>query len=126
MVDIDDIISDIDKVLENKEEVDFCDWVLEAEYIAKTLTREEITSRCIEFCGVALVIPSVFGVACSCQTKYLRMFAKEVDESYGWGIFVECIDCKSESVNAVPFELLGRERVVASLAVCMREAADGY
>ena len=126
MVDIDDVISNIDKALEDNGDCDVHDWVLEADKLAKTLTRDEINERCETFNGDRFVIPSVFGVHCECIQKHLRAYAKEVDEGYGWGIFVQCVNCKQESVNSIPFEICGRERVVASLAVCIREKADGY
>ena len=126
MSNIDAVIADIDEALENNEDVDVYDWVLEADRLAKTLTREEISARCGSFSGVRLVIPTVFGVLCECHPKNLMAFAKKIDEAHGWCIFVKCVNCEQESINDIPFELLGRDRVVTSLAVCMREAVDGY
>ena len=126
MASIDDIISDIDNALEDDKDIDTYDWVLEADKIAKTQTREEINGMCDLLKGDRLVIPAFFGVDCQCNPKNVSAYAKEIDEGYGWGMFVECVNCKQQSTNSIPFELVGRKRVVASLAVCMRQTADGY
>ena len=126
MVSIDEVIADIDKELENKEESDPYDWVLEAKEFAEGSTREVINDYCQRFTGVEFKIPSVFSVDCSCTERYSQAFAKEIDEGYGWGIFQMCLTCNKVSEHAIPFEMLGKERVIASLAVCMREKIDGY
>ena len=126
MVSIDEIIKDIDKELENQQDIDPYDWVLEAKEFAEGSTREVINNRCRTFAGVSLKIPSVFGVKCNCTEKYTQAFAQEIDEGYGWGIFQRCLTCDKVSEYPIPFEMLGKERVIASLAVCMKEKIDGY
>ena len=126
MVSIDENRQDIDNELENQKESDPYDWVLEAKEFAEHSTRDVINDYCRAFAGVGLKIPSVFSVNCKCTERYSQAFAQEIDGEYGWGIFQKCLECDKVSDYPIPFEMLGKERVIASLAVCMREKIDGY
>ena len=128
-VDIDAVIADIElAIAENGVRADVAEWIAEAESLAKTITIAELDRRCDVHGGVPFIVdneymPHCFGCVKAGEHKSMWLFVKEIGGTYK--IFVQCAGCKAKANQNIPFRICGKERVVATLAVYLREKADG-
>ena len=128
-VDIDSVIADIESAIaENGVRADVAEWIAEAESLAKTITITELNRRCDLHGGVPFIVDNEYMPHCrGCikvgEHKSMWLFVKEIGETYK--IFVQCAGCKSKANQNIPFRICGKERVVTTLAVYLREKADG-
>ena len=128
-VDIDSVIADIESAIaENGVRADVAKWIAEAESLAKTVTITELNRRCDLHGAVPFIVDNEYMPHCrGCikvgEHKSMWLFVKEIGETYK--IFVQCAGCKSKANQNIPFRICGKERVVTTLAVYLREKADG-
>ena len=128
-VDIESVIADIESAIaENGASADVAEWIAEAESLAKTVTIAELNRLCDVHGGVPFIVDNEYMPHCrGCveegEHKSMWLFVKEMGGTYK--IFVQCAGCKSKANQNIPFRICGKERVVTTLAVYLREKADG-
>ena len=128
-VDINSVIADIESAIaENGVSADVAEWIAEAESLAKTITIAELDRRCDLHGGVPFIVdneymPHCFGCVKAGEHKSMWLFVKEMGGIYK--IFVQCAGCKSKATENIPIRICGKERAVATIAVYLREKADG-
>ena len=128
-VDIDAVIADIESAIaENGASADVAEWIAEAESLAKTLTIAELNRLCDMHGGVPFIVDNEYMPHCrGCvkegEHKSMWLFVKEMGGIYK--IFVQCAGCKAKATENIPIRICGKERVVTTIAVYLREKADG-
>ena len=128
-VDINSVIADIESAIaENGVSADVAEWIAEAESLAKTITIAELDRRCDVHGGVPFIVdneymPHCFGCVKAGEHKSMWLFVKEIGGTYK--IFVQCAGCKAKATENIPIRICGKERAVATIAVYLREKADG-
>ena len=128
-VDIDAVIADIESAIaENGVSADVAEWIAEAESLAKTVTIAELNRHCDVHGGVPFIVDDEYMPYCrGCvkegEHKSMWLFVKEMGGAYK--IFVQCAGCKATATENIPIRICGKERAVATIAVYLREKADG-
>ena len=128
-VDIDTVIADIESsIAENGVRADVTEWISKAESIAKTTTIPELDRLCEVHGGVPFIVDNEYMPHCrGCVEegghKSMWLFVKEMGGTYK--IFVQCAGCKAKATENIPMRICGKERAVATIAVYLRENADG-
>ena len=128
-VDIDAVIADIESAIaENGVRADVAEWIAEAESLAKTVTIAELNRLCDMHGGIPFIVDNEYMPHCrGCvkegEHKSMWLFVKEMGGIYK--IFVQCAGCKVKATENIPFLICGKERVVTTIAVYLREKADG-
>ena len=128
-VDIDAVIADIESAIaENGASADVAEWIAEAESLAKTVTIAELDRFCDAHGGVPFIVdneymPHCLGCVKEGEHKSMWLFVKEMAGTYN--IFVQCAGCKAKGTENIPIRICGKERVVTTIAVYLREKADG-
>ena len=124
-VDIDAVIADIElAIAENGVSADVAEWIAEAESLAKTVTIAELNRLCDLHGGIPFIVDNEYMPHCrGCvkkgEHKSMWLFVKEMGGIYK--IFVQCAGCNEN----IPIRICGKERVVTTIAVYLREKADG-
>ena len=128
-VDIDEVIADIESALaENSVQANVDAWIAEAKSLAKKLQISQLNKLCDVHAGVPFMIDEEYMPACrGCvdtggNAPSFWLFAKEVGGTYK--IFVQCSVCKAKATKEIPFQICGKERVVATIAIYLREKAE--
>ena len=128
-VDIDAVIADIESAIaENGVSADVAEWIAEAESLAKTVTIAELDERCNVHGGVPFIVddeymPHCLGCVKEGGHNSMWLFVKEMGGTYK--IFMQCAGCKAKATENIPIRICGKERAVATIAVYLREKADG-
>ena len=124
-VDIDAAIADIElAIAENGVSADVAEWIAEAESLAKSASIDELNRRCDKHKDAPLIVPAECWPACGgCKDRWVWSFAKEVVG--GYALYLQCANCREKSSECIPFRICGKERVVTTIAVYLREKADG-
>ena len=128
-VDIDAVIADIElAIAENGVRADVAEWIAEAESLAKTVTIAELNRLCDMHGSVPFIVDNEYMPHCrGCvkegEHKSMWLFVKEMGGIYK--IFVQCAGCKAKAAENIPIRICGKERVVTTIAVYLREKADG-
>ena len=128
-VDIDAVIANIElAIAENGVRADVAEWIAEAESLAKTVTIAELNRLCDVHGGIPFIVDNEYMPHCrGCvkegEHKSMWLFVKEMGGTYK--IFVQCAGCKAKATENIPIRICGKERVVATIAVYLREKADG-
>ena len=125
-VDIDKVIVDIEKAIaENGDGAKTEVWIAEAESLAKSASIDELNRRCDKHKDAPLIVPAECWPACGgCEDRRVWSFAKEVEG--GYALYLQCANCRQKSSESIPFRICGKERVVTTIAVYLREKADGF
>ena len=129
-VDIDSVIADIElAIAENGVRADVTEWIAEAESLAKTASIAELNGLCDVHGGVPFIVddeymPHCLGCVKEGEHKSMWLFVKEMGGTYK--IFVQCAGCKAKATKNIPIRICGKERVVTTIAVYLREKADGF
>ena len=125
-VDIDEVIANIENAIaENGDGAGAAAWIAEAESLAKSASIEELNQLCDKHKDVPLIVPAECWPACGgCKDRWVWAFAKEVAE--GYALYLQCANCREKSSESIPFRICGKERVVTTIAVYLREKADGF
>ena len=124
-VDIDKVIADIENAIaENGDGARAEAWIAEAESLAKSATIEELNQRCDKHKDNPMIVPAECWPVCGgCEDRWVWSFAKEV--AGGYALYLQCANCREKSSESIPFRICGKERVVTTIAVYLREKADG-
>ena len=125
-VDIDKVIADIENAIaENGDGARAEAWIAEAESLAKSATIEELNQRCDKHKDNPMIVPAECWPVCGgCEDRWVWSFAKEV--AGGYALYLQCANCREKSSESIPFRICGKERVVTTIAVYLREKADGF
>ena len=108
--------------------LDIAEWVTDAESLAKSATIAELDRLCDVHGGVPFIVENEYMPEClGCvenegDRPTLWLFAKEVGDTYK--IFVQCSVCKAKATESIPFRICGKERVVTTIAIYLREKAE--
>ena len=123
------VISNIESAItKNGARASVAEWIAEAELLAKTVTITELDRLSAVHGGVPFVVDNEYMPYCGgCvkegEHKSMWLFVKEMGGTYK--IFVQCAGCKAKSTETIPVRICGKERAVATIAVYLREKADG-
>ena len=69
-------------------------------------------------------MPHCLGCVKEGEHKSMWLFVKEMEGTYK--IFVQCSGCAAKSTENIPIRICGKERAVATIAVYLKEKADGF
>ena len=129
-VDIDSVIANIESAItENGVRADVTQWIAKAESLAKTVTIAELDRLCDTHGGVPFIVDNEYMPDCGGCVKEgghrsMWLFVKEMGGG-DYKIFVQCAGCKAKATENIPIRICGKERAVATIAVYLREKADG-
>ena len=124
-VDIDKVIANIENAIaENEDDARAEVWIAEAKTLAKSASIDELNQLCDKHKDAPLIVPAECWPACGgCKDRWVWSFAKEVEGDYA--LYLQCAECRQKSSESIPFRICGKERVVTTIAVYLREKADG-
>ena len=115
-------------IAENGVSADVDKWITEAKSLAKTATIAELNRRCDIHYGIPFIVDDEYMPHClGCVKveghKSMWLFVKEISGTYK--IFAQCAGCKAKATKNIPIRICGKERTVTTIAIYLREKADG-
>ena len=92
-VDIDKVIADIENAIaENGDGAKAGVWIAEAEFLAKSVSIDDLDRRCDKHKDAPLIVPAECWPACGgCKDRWVWSFAKEVVG--GYALYLQCANC---------------------------------